>query len=192
MKPPPLLPRQALLLESSLESSSRPPPAAAATNTVSHSHQQKAIACTSERAKQIIESREYHQPSRTNQSILSHRSGAHQPQCQRRSNRSAPQWVCVVCAPQRKSTPGQPHMTNLKLPYDTRVAQQPEPVSPKDSVKVSALSPSRELRGPCEKNIYICRDGKAIQCFVSNESCRINPYKLTVSRNILVRLHQMR
>jgi len=124
--PPPPPPRQALLLESSLESSSRPPPAAAATNTVSHSHQQKAIACTSERAKQIIESREYHQPSRTNQSILSHWSGAHQPQCQRRSNRSAPQWVCVVCAPQRKSTPGQPHMANLKLPYDTRVAQQPE------------------------------------------------------------------
>jgi len=96
----------------------------------SHSRQQKAIACTSKRAKQIIESREYHQLNQTNQSILSHRSEAHQPQRQRRSNRSAPQWVCVCVRHNANQPPTNPNMANLKLPYGTctQAAQKPEPI----------------------------------------------------------------
>ena len=114
----------------------------------SHSRQQKAIACTSERAKQIIESREYHQPNQTNQSILSHRSGAHQPNVKEDLTVPLPNGCVCVRAPQRKSTPNQPHMANLKLPCGTRTqaAQQPEPISSKAPVKVSALSLSRELQ----------------------------------------------
>lgn len=143
--------RQALLLESSLESPSQPPPAAAttATNTVIHVNKRQSHARPNEQSKSSNHGNTTNQTKPTNQYFP---TGAEHTNPNVKEDLTVPHpngCVCVcVRAPQRKSTPNQPHMANLKLPCGTltQAAQQPEPISSKAPVKVSALSLSRELQ----------------------------------------------
>ncbi|PUU74021.1 hypothetical protein B9Z19DRAFT_1110910 [Tuber borchii] len=137
--------RKALLLESSLESPSRPPPpaaaaAAAAANTVIHVNKRQSHARPNEQSKSSNHGNATNQTKPTNQYF---------PTGAEHTNPNVKDLTVPLPNGCRKSTPNQPHMANLKLPCGTRTqaAQQPEPISSKAPVKVSALSLFRELQG---------------------------------------------